>query len=124
MKCYKRAAMKLPNLYIILVVMLIMNLPMAAKSDGIVNHDLGCPAQAYNAKTLREYSVTYSSKASVALPQSVIVDAHTALAAYWQKQITDSARIHVEVADLPINGITARHAILAAISGAQMKTLD
>ena len=88
--------MKLTNLYTIVTILLVLNLPLAAKSETFGQDTIKCPFQTLHMSKATEYTVIYTERNLTILLQPVLLDTRTALVAFWDKQLADSKQMYSE----------------------------
>ena len=108
--------MKLTNLYTIVTVLLVLNLPLAAKSETIGQDTIKCPVANLHANKISDYPVVYSRRTSAISLETDLLVARKALVSFWDKQLIDSKVLNIEPINLNMKGGIARLSALGPVT--------
>ena len=108
--------MKLTNLYTILTVLLVLNLPLTAKSETFGQDTIKCPFTALHANKISEFPVIYTKRNKTIALEAALLDARNALVSFWDKQLTGSKDLYIEPIDLKMKGNIDRLTALAPVA--------
>ena len=108
--------MKLTNLYTIVTILLVLNFPLAVKSETIGQDIIKCPIATLHANKIGDYAVVYSRRISAVSLEADLLVARKALVSFWDKQLTDSKDFNIEPNNFNMKGSIARLSTLGPVT--------
>jgi len=79
--------MKLTNAYTIVTLLLVLTLPLVAKSEPVGQDIISCPFQALSVIEAKEITVIHSRRDLTRLLGPVLQESRTALVTFWDTQL-------------------------------------
>ena len=96
--------MKLTNAFTIVSLLLVLNLPLAAKSEPLGQDIMSCPFKAISVLEVKEITVIHSRQDLTRLLGPVLLESRTALVTFWDTQLIAGKNLDTEALALAVRG--------------------